>query len=387
MVRRNRLFKCLDFCLAVFLSPLYLFFTLFPRRPKALARPGDILISKLCCFGDSVLSLLSIQALKRRYPAARVTVLASQRTAAIFERFPAVDAVVVLPVSGVRGVREIIRISGVIRTFARLIKSHREIFLDYDLYYRFTTVLGLFCGRRMSAGFATVRARTRFYHYGVPRARDREEWRCFFDILKPLDVTPSFALPLRFRPAPAAQEKADALTNGLPSGTQCIGIIAGSSPNWPEKKWPLERFHQLMLKLDTKRQARYFLFGIKEELTEALELAERYKGNGIVNLVGRTTFPELAAWLSKMALVVSNDTGPMHLAALLGVPTVGIFGPTDHRKWTPPGRFTAVYDSLECRPCYYLSRMPACTHLDCLRRLAVEKVWAAAEALLAKGTA
>ena len=87
MLRKNRLFKMLDRCLVLLLFPLYLYYRLFPKKPRIPTVPRKILIAKLCCFGDSLLALISVQSLKKKYPEAQITLLASERNAGIFGQF------------------------------------------------------------------------------------------------------------------------------------------------------------------------------------------------------------------------------------------------------------------------------------------------------------
>jgi ADP-heptose:LPS heptosyltransferase len=382
MIRKNKLFKFLDFCLAFLFSPFTLFYRIFPKRAKKEIVPHNILISKLCCFGDSLLALISIRALKEKYPKASITVLASQRNAAIFKRTVYIDYVIMLPISGIKGIGEILRIFDLFPCLLKLIQAKYNVFLDYDLYYRFTTLLGIFCGWDFSAGFETFTGRTRFYHYGAVRPRDEKEWRCFFNILKPLHVLPETCEEkLTFRLVPLEIEKAKQVAPDMP-GRINIGIVPGASLNWPEKRWPLKSMAELLDKLNTAIKARFFLFGIKEELILTEEMLKLYGRNNIVNLVGKTNFPEIAAVVGQMDLFISNDTGPMHLAALLGVPTVGIFGPTNEKKWSPPGVFKAVLSDCPCRPCYYLSSMPDCKDFICLGTLSSDTVYQAAMEML-----
>ena len=95
---------------------------------------------------------------------------------------------------------------------------------------------------------------------------------------------------------------------------------------------------------------------------------------------------ETGAVLRRCELFVTNDTGPLHLAAALDVPTVAIFGPTDDRKWRPWHERSRVVRSAACdrAPCYWLSSMPDCPDVRCLAKLAPETVIAAAESLLAE---
>lgn len=385
MVRSNPLFKALDSCLVLLFSPLYLLFRLFPRRKAPPEAPARILVVKLCCFGDSLLSMPALAALKTRFPAARVTVLAGHRTAALFERSPAVDEVRTLPVSGLKGAREFSLLPAVLREFLALRRCSFDCLLDFDVYYRFTTLSALLCSRAWSAGFDTWPGRAGFYHAAAERPRAEAEWLCFFRILAPLGVPAApFSTPVPLRLNPAERDKAARIVGPRAAGEIRVGIVPGGSRNWPEKRWPLRYFAELMRLIRRERKARFFLFGVKEELNLAGDLLKLYGGSDAEILAGRTPFGEMAALVREMDLFLSNDTGPMHLAAMSGVPTVGIFGPTGEQKWTPPGPFRAVSAAdCPCRPCYYLSAMPECGNgFRCLEALGPETAFKAVAGLL-----
>jgi ADP-heptose:LPS heptosyltransferase len=344
-----------------------------------------VLAVKLCCFGDSLLAFPSLTALKAAFPDARLTVLASARTAPLFERHPAADEVLSLPISGLKGALEIARLPAVLKQFRALRKGGFDCLLDYDVYYRFTTLLGLVLNRAFSSGFDTWKGRARFYHYGAARGTSEPEWRCFFNILEPLGVKRGEALlPLELALTRAEIGKAEALLGKREAGELRVGVLPGGSANWPEKRWGVDRFAALMRLIRGHGKARFFLFGVKEELHLCAHLLKLYGGEGAVSLAGKTPFGELAALVRGMDLFVSNDTGPMHLASLLGVPTVGIFGPTDERKWSPPGRFRAVWmERCDCRPCNELGRMKKCDrNFECLAGLAPETAFKAVLGLL-----
>ncbi|MFH0918996.1 MAG: glycosyltransferase family 9 protein [Fibrobacterota bacterium] len=379
MLEKNRAFKFLDRLLDLCFLPLG---PLARMRgaPDRAPQDGDaILFIKLCCFGDTLLAWPALHALKTKFPTSPLTVLASRRTAPLFERFPMVDEVVTLPLSGTGGLREFLRFPSALRVLLRLVRHGFPVLIDGDVHYRFLTPLGLFLGRRYRAGFDTLPGRARFYSHKAERPRSEPEWRSFFRLFAPLGLRPDLTLPIRLHANPAEIAAARNLLVAAPAGHLKVGIVAGASPNWPEKQWPAGHFSELMRRISDQRPATFFLIGTKEELTLARDLVNLYNRPGTtVNLAGKTPFALLAEVIRGLDLFISNDTGPMHLAALSGVPTLGIFGPTDERKWSPPGNFTALRSTLACRPCYYLSRMPACDHRRCLTDLRPETVVAAA---------
>ena len=100
-----------------------------------------------------------------------------------------------------------------------------------------------------------------------------------------------------------------------------------------------------------------------------------------VDLCGRTTLPELVGVLARLRLLISNDSGPMHVAAALGTPVVGVFGPTDWRETAPVGAsHRLVREPVHCSPC--LLRECPIDH-RCMTRLTAERVADESRALLA----
>ena len=92
------------------------------------------------------------------------------------------------------------------------------------------------------------------------------------------------------------------------------------------------------------------------------------------SLIDKTSLRTLAAVLERAALMVSNDNGPMHMAAALGVPVIGLFGPSDPAVWGPCGDgHRTFYKGLDCRACFH----PDCFRgeQNCMRQITLEEVW------------
>jgi ADP-heptose:LPS heptosyltransferase len=151
------------------------------------------------------------------------------------------------------------------------------------------------------------------------------------------------------------------------------------------KQWPLEYFAVLIDQLVENDGAHVVLIGApgEEEIGEGL-VARLRQPEAVTSLVGKVPLAELPAVLCAASLFVGNDSGPKHIAAGLGVPTVGIHsGTVDVREWGPIGpNAVAVAREVVCSPCY-LSRVEDCRRgLVCLRQLGPDKVYEACKRLL-----
>jgi heptosyltransferase I len=121
---------------------------------------------------------------------------------------------------------------------------------------------------------------------------------------------------------------------------------------WPSKTWPLMSFARLGRELQENREASIFILGAAADQAQGLAL-EKELGGRVVNLAGKTALPQLAALLREMDLVVSNDSGAMHLAAAFGAPVLAMYGPTSPVRTGPYGpRNRVLKGKLRCQPCF-----------------------------------
>jgi lipopolysaccharide heptosyltransferase I len=156
------------------------------------------------------------------------------------------------------------------------------------------------------------------------------------------------------------------------NGSRWIALAPGA--RWPNKRWPVASFGTLATLLAAARpDLRFAVVGGPEDAEIGREMEARLP-EICVNLAGKTSLPELVEWVRRADAVVSNDTGPMHVAAALGKPVWALFGPTDPARTGPYGQVQRVLRlDLPCSPCM----KPVCAHsapLECLRALSPESV-------------
>ncbi len=143
-----------------------------------------------------------------------------------------------------------------------------------------------------------------------------------------------------------------------------IGVVAGAEYG-PAKRWPMDRFAETANRLShTMPQIEWTLFGAPGEKAQGEQLAALLTGRHL-NLVGKTSLTELIACLQGCSLLLTNDTGTMHLAAALGVPTVTIFGSTEPVLTGPLGdRHRIIRRHVACSPCF--KRECPFGHYECM---------------------
>ena len=157
-------------------------------------------------------------------------------------------------------------------------------------------------------------------------------------------------------------------------GEKIVALHAGA--NWKLKRWPSGQFAQLADNLAERYGAKLLFVGTEEDRPLILGILGRMKTPAFV-AAGRTTFRQLGALLKKIALLISNDSGPLHLGIAVGTPVIALFGPTDPVLTGPPvgSRAVTLFGSIGCPvPCYRLH----CPVNLCMQKITVQQVLDAA---------
>jgi len=188
-----------------------------------------------------------------------------------------------------------------------------------------------------------------------------------------LNHNKSFAptLPL-LKPKDIDYTTINKLTSSISSNSILIAIAHGT--NMPSKKWELDNFQKLITLLNSTLENLFFIvLGGKEDKLEGKYLEE--KNHNCLNLSGETSIIESAALLEKCNLFIGNDTGTMHLASVMGTPTIGIFSARDNLgKWEPYGdNNTIIRKNIECEGCMLIE----CIEKDnkCIKMIDVNEVY------------
>ena len=199
-------------------------------------------------------------------------------------------------------------------------------------------------------------------------------------LLRAMGLEPVRDTVPRLEPGPSAVESARAALDiaGIATGKPKVALFAGGAFG-PSKRWPAERFAALAARLAGEGRAVLLVAGPAEERLAAAIAAD--SGVAPPVLGADLDLAELAALLAELDLLVTNDSGPMHLAAAVGTRCVAVFGPTDPRRTAPTGDgHRVLWTRRWCSPCFR-KRCPLLHH-RCLREISVEEVLAASREAL-----
>jgi lipopolysaccharide heptosyltransferase II len=195
--------------------------------------------------------------------------------------------------------------------------------------------------------------------------------------LRALDISAPVGEPELYL-RPEDQEQGDQLLTWLRIGHAPL-VLLSPSARYSFKAWPLERFAAVADWL-ADQGAVVGLIGHQREMLIGQQIINLTKSKPR-NLMGQTRLLQLASLMKRSALFVGNDGGLMHMAAAVGCPVLGLFGPTDPHVWGPRGNHVSViYKGLDCRECFY----PGCFRGEesCMRQISVDEVCQAASTLL-----
>jgi len=145
------------------------------------------------------------------------------------------------------------------------------------------------------------------------------------------------------------------------------------SSRWVTKDWTPAGFAAAARRLHEERGATVYLMGGPGDVARCADI-ERMMGGDVVNLAGKTSLVEMGSTLAAMDLLVANDSGPVHMAAAVGTPSLVLFGPTSPARTGPYGEAHRVVQSapLDCRPCFMRACAPQ--HHRCMRDITADQV-------------
>jgi len=335
------------------------------RRRRSESFPESLLLVKSCCMGDAILSLYAIREYKRLHPDIRIEALVSARIQDVYRSSPCIDIVHVLPITGFHPLREILRIAfwkEALRLVQKLYRRRFDLLIDLELYRGYGAALARVLGIPFSHGFQVPGTSANRHDFLAYRGKAEPEWQCFYKVMR-LPVPTRKPEPLYPRPMESPAK------NIFPASK--VGLVFGASANWPQKRWPLEHFAYLAREL-TARKITVVLFGSESERKDAQWLQSQVPQS--TDTSGQLDWNGLIGEISQCHLVTGNDTGTLHLASAVGIPVLTLFGPTSPQKWNPLTSRAYFVPDLNCRPCYYLGEMPACSHRNCLNQLRPESI-------------
>ncbi len=344
-----------------------------------------ILVRGTNWIGDAVMTTPALERLRSSFPQSQIILLATPRTTGLFEDSKFFDEII-----------EYHRREAGFQAFFAAVSEIRARRFDLALLFQNAfeaALLAWMGGVRLRIGFAGQGRGLLLTHqlYRGQQHRNRHQVHDYLDLVEECERVcfGQESRPVREKPLPsltastAQRGAAQTLLQNFgiyPVSHPLIALNAGAT-NSQAKCWPEDQYAALADRLIGELNGQIVLIGALSERGIAENIIRQMKSRGAVNLAGRTTMTELIGLLDACDLLVSNDTGPAHIAAALGHPALTVFGPTNEFETAPAGPRAEIIraEGIECARC--MLRNCPIDH-RCMTRITADEVFERSRALL-----
>ena len=356
-------------------------FRRFPVADLGQLDPKRICLIKPSALGDVVQVLPLLPILRRQFPRAEISWVINKELQDLVEGHPALDESILFERRG--------GWSAWARLLTTLRQRRFDLVLDFQGLLR-TGVMTLATAAKVRVGLQTAREGSRYSLNCILPDTNRDQpaharyWR-LAELMGLGDLPRETSVAIPEADLTWAEDKIRQLPRPI------MAVHPGA--RWVTKRWPVPKFAELLTRAGHSWQGSVLVLGSKAERPDADQLTRQIKENRggknsmeVMNLAGESTLKQLAALLARVDVVISNDSGPLHLSAGMGTPTLGIFTCTSAIRSGPPGsQHEMVSTMVDCAASYHkVCPHRGTDHLACMRELDVERVWMALQRLVTR---
>jgi len=341
------------------------------NKLKKITDINSILLVNLGGIGDILLSIPALRALRGFYKKSTITLLTTPRSVDLMKDYPYIDKIILFN----PGLWQKLKLVFILSR------------LHFDLAINMRSLTSYLSSLKMASLFllagATYRvgrdtnARGFFLNEKIPEddIAQMHDIDYYFEIFKVLGVEGEGRnIDLKVNHEDAKFIDRFLLDNDVGQNDILIGINPGGT--WPTRRWPIENFVKLIELLRKEKDFKIIITGGKKELDLAIKLVSLSKV-GIINATNKTNVGQLMALIKRCNVFISNDAGPMHLAAALATPLIALFGPGDITRYDPrriSEKAVVFYNKVDCAPCFKVR----CSSMNCFSSLRPEEISKAA---------
>jgi lipopolysaccharide heptosyltransferase II len=337
----------------------------FPPLTPATFHPRRILVIRLDLIGDLVLSLTAVRALKRTYPQAEIDLLAIPASAKVASFDPHLSEIITYDPNIWRRPRALLQLQNWRAALALLRRMHaRHYDLAVSVYANWAAILAVASGARRRVGYGWegypgfmtdsvpggIPGRWRHY---APLDNKHEVDYCL-ELARAAGATLTAAdrIPHLYVDEQARQELEQLLNQAGVQPDRPLVVCHINSNNGQSKRWPIPYWALLIDRLIRGEGAQVVLTGAGTDIPQ-IQAVTRQMQEQALNLAGRTSLTQLSALLQRADLLISGDSGPLHMGVACGTPIIGMYGPTNPALGGPVSPAATVLRSpIWCSPCY-----------------------------------
>ena len=347
---------------------------------------NNILIVKLGSIGDIIHTLPSLNAIKNVFPDSKISWIVEEKSKEILLGNKNIDKLYIVDTRRWRkDIFKPVLFLSVIKEVKGFFNTLRNE--NFDLAFDFqglikSGIITFFSNAKFSIGFDKKNCReplnALFTKLKVTPSKGEEHMvNKNLSLLKKLGIRVNGNEFRLIYPNPEIHKLADKIFSkyNLDRRKFTVGIYPGGG--WVTKRWETDKFAILCDNLKESFNPQILLISGKGEEHLVEEIKNKVKNKPFV--ISNTTLKELTALISRIDLFIGGDTGPLHIASAIGIPTVAIFGPSDPSKNGPYGNWKKIVQKdLECKNCYKRS----CDSIRCMKEINVKEVFEAASSLI-----
>lgn len=321
----------------------------------------SILVVNLMYIGDLLFTTPLLRTLRTSFPDAHIALLADEKNTGVIKYNPNLSEIIAIDKKGYHN-----KLPNYLRLIADIRKRKFDLVINFHANER-ASAIAAFSGAQQIAGFS-AKGFGMFFDCLVKERTDIHQVDAYLDVLKNIgidienqglemwvdDATEERATEIWERAFPTChceQREAICPSCQMPA-TQVVGINTGGS--WPTKRWTKRGFAELADKLLEKGYGTAFFGGPMDvaDVEEIVSLMKYGDHKKLTIFTGKTTLTEMAALVKKCKVLVTGDSGPMHIAVSRKVPVIAIFGPSDSRRYAPYlQEGNVIKAGCPCQPC------------------------------------
>ena len=360
-------------------TPLLIISFFTPKKTINEIIPKRILVIKLWAIGESILTLPMIHTIKSKFPNSEIIVLArNYNKEAYLDNKDISEVILAEP-------NYLFQIFSLVRSF--------DLVFDCEPYFRISAILSWWLGKRRIGFDHTIRSL--LYTDKIKYNDKQHVVKTHLDLAKVINANyeADKLIELSYSEKDLDFAKEFLKKSKVNKNDLLIGLSPSVAYSAKSRMWPIENYSELASKLIEKYKAKIIFVGAKNDKNLIEQIISKIYisySNNTVNAAGELNLKQFFALSTLLDLMISNDSGPMHISAAQGIPTIGLFCPNTPVRFAPYGKNkygkenVSIYKPIFNQPCINVheGQIPNCNNHDHMSKITVSDVFDAAEVFL-----
>jgi len=375
----RKLDKLLGAIFTFIILSLFFWKKLFIKLEKKNIR--SVLVIKLSGFGDYVLLRSTLYDIKKQIKPKRMILLTFLKSNFEILSPDFIDVIIYLRKEHI--------ISSFLDSLLKIRKEKFDLVIDFTFTAHISAILTFFSGAKFSIGYKTMGFRKYLYHYTLNIEPSEHTSESYYKVVRflldePLRKQTFFPLKVAYD---LKFKDIFFYKYSISNSDLLIGIHPFSFASGTYKKYGIsERYSLLAEKLVKEFKAKIIFTGCGEEGKHIKKILKNINSSGIIACIN-LSLNKLFTIIANYNLFISIDSGPMHVASLMGIPTIGLFGPDAPMRYGPIGtNCSSIYHKIECSPCIisYKAKWKQCADLECMNLISIDEILEEAKRIIRK---